>query len=44
MIDTESTAATYTFNATTYNFAIGDTLSFGLYTYSKNYNGEKKFP
>lgn len=43
MIDTESTATSYTFNATTYNFAIGDTLSFGLYTYSKNYSGEKKF-
>ena len=43
MIDTESTATSYTVNAQDEGFAVGDVMTFGLYSYSKDYAGTKHF-
>lgn len=42
-IDTDSTSTSYSFDASTYNFQPGDKLSFGLYSYSKDWAGTKHF-
>lgn len=43
MEDTESTATSKTINGADYNFAVGDVISFGLYSYSKDWAGNKHF-
>ena len=43
MQDTESTATSKTINGADYNFAVGDVIKFGLYSYSKDYAGNKHF-
>lgn len=43
MEDTESTATSKTINGADYNFAVGDVISFGLYSYSKDWAGKKHF-
>lgn len=42
-IDTESTATSKTINGADYNFAVGDVIKFGLYSYSKDWAGNKHF-
>lgn len=42
-IDTESTSTQYTINAAAKGFAVGDRLKFGLYSYSKDWAGNKHF-
>jgi hypothetical protein len=42
-IDTESTSTEYTINAAAKGFAVGDRLKFGLYSYSKDWAGNKHF-
>lgn len=42
-IDTESTATSKTINGANYNFAVGDVIKFGLYSYSKDWAGNKHF-
>ena len=42
-IDTETSATSYNFYASQYNFQPGDTMYFGLYSYSKDYAGNKHF-
>lgn len=42
-IDTDSTSKSYSFDASTYNFQPGDVLQFGLYSYSKDWAGNKHF-
>lgn len=42
-IDTDSTSTSYSFDASTYNFQPGDKLSFGIYSYSKDWAGNKHF-
>ena len=41
--DTESTATSKTINGADYNFAVGDVIKFGLYSYSKDWAGNKHF-
>ena len=41
MEDTESTATSKTINGADYNFAVGDVIKFGLYSYSKDWAGNK---
>lgn len=41
MEDTESTATSKTINGADYNFAVGDVIKFGLYSYSKDWDGNK---
>ena len=43
MEDTESTATSKTINGADYNFAVGDVIKFGLYSYSKDWAGNKHF-
>lgn len=43
MEDTESTATSKTINGADYNFAVGDIIKFGLYSYSKDWAGNKHF-
>ena len=43
MEDTESTATSKTINGADYNFAVGDVIKFGLYSYSKDWDGNKHF-
>lgn len=43
MEDTESTATSKTINGADYNFAVGDIIKFGLYSYSKDWDGNKHF-
>lgn len=43
MKDTESTATSKTINGADYNFAVGDVIKFGLYSYSKDWAGNKHF-
>lgn len=43
MEDTESTATSKTINGADYNFAVGDVIKFGLYSYSKDWAGDKHF-
>lgn len=43
MEDTESTATSKTINGADYNFAVGDVIKFGLYSYSKDWAGNKVF-
>ena len=44
MIDTENTNITYTFDTfESYGFEPGDTAKVGLYSYSKDWAGEKHF-
>lgn len=43
MQDTESTATSKTINGADYNFAVGDVIKFGLYSYSKDYAGNQHF-
>ena len=43
MEDTESTATSKTINGADYNFAVGDVIRFGLYSYSKDWDGNKHF-
>lgn len=43
MEDTESTATSKTINGADYNFAVGDVIKFGLYSYSKDWTGNKHF-
>ncbi len=43
MEDTESTGTSKTINGADYNFAVGDVIKFGLYSYSKDYAGNKHF-
>lgn len=43
MEDTESTAISKTINGADYNFAVGDVIKFGLYSYSKDWDGNKHF-
>lgn len=42
-IDTESTGTSYTINAQDKGFAVGDVMSFGLYSYSKDWANNKHF-
>lgn len=42
-IDTESISTQYTINAAAKGFAVGDRLKFGLYSYSKDWAGNKHF-
>lgn len=42
-VDTDSTGTSYEFNASTYNFQPGDVLQFGIYSYSKDWAGNKHF-
>lgn len=42
-IDTESTSTQYTINAAAKGFTVGDRLKFGLYSYSKDWAGNKHF-
>ena len=39
--DTESTDTSKTINGADYNFAVGDVIRFGLYSYSKDWDGNK---
>ena len=41
--DTESTNTSKTINGADYNFAVGDVIRFGLYSYSKDWDGNKHF-
>ena len=41
--DTESTDTSKTINGADYNFAVGDVIKFGLYSYSKDWDGNKHF-
>lgn len=41
--DTESTDTSKTINGADYNFAVGDVIRFGLYSYSKDWDGNKHF-
>lgn len=43
MEDTESTATSKTINGADYNFAVGDVIKFGLYSYSKDWAGNVHF-
>lgn len=43
MEDTESTTTSKTINGADYNFAVGDVIKFGLYSYSKDWAGNKHF-
>lgn len=43
MEDTENTATSKTINGADYNFAVGDVIKFGLYSYSKDWAGNKHF-
>lgn len=43
MEDIESTATSKTINGTDYNFSVGDVIKFGLYSYSKDWTGNKHF-
>lgn len=43
MEDTESTNTSKTINGADYNFAVGDVIKFGLYSYSKDWAGNKHF-
>lgn len=43
MEDTESTATSKTVNGADYNFAVGDVIKFGLYSYSKDWAGNEHF-
>ena len=43
MEDTESTATSKTISGADYNFAVGDVIKFGLYSYSKDWAGNKHF-
>ena len=43
MEDTESTATSKTINGADYNFTVGDVIRFGLYSYSKDWDGNKHF-
>ena len=43
MEDTESTATSKTINGADYNFAVGDVIRVGLYSYSKDWDGNKHF-
>ena len=43
MEDTESTATSKTINGADYNFEVGDVIKFGLYSYSKDWDGNKHF-
>lgn len=42
-IDTDSTDTNYIINGEDYQLAVGDTLKFGLYSYSLDYAGNKHF-
>lgn len=42
-IDTESSATSKVINGADYNFAVGDVIKFGLYSYSKDWAGNKHF-